>query len=137
MQSQSIPVSRYAIYVLVRTDIALPQQLVQAAHAAAEAGRAYYRAEHGIASAVLLAVPDRESLLLASARLAARDVAHQVFFEPDNGMGESALATGPLQGAARRALAGYPLWGAGSKRGGGGQAARDLLSDGYPARHPA
>lgn len=100
------------IYVLIRGDIPLAQQLVQAAHAAAEAGRHHYRspAEHGIASLIVLSVPDRAALMAAQTRLTAKGIASTLFFEPDFGIGESALGTEPLLDTQRKHLMGWPLW---------------------------
>lgn len=101
---------KHTIYILVRTDIDLHHQMVQAAHAAAEAGRRYYREHHGIASAILLAVPDKAALLQARDRLSKKGIATEMFFEPDFGIGESALGTQPLTHAQRKHLMGFPLW---------------------------
>lgn len=82
------------IYVLIRKDISLEQQLVQVGHAAREAALAYPAApDEPIASVIVCEVPDREALLSASTRLTDYGIEHSVFFEPDFGMGESALAT--------------------------------------------
>lgn len=102
--------AKTTFYVLVRTDISLEQQLVQAVHAAAEAGRSFYSAEHGIASAVLLAVANGQALMSARDRLHAKGVRTELFFEPDFGTGHSALATEPLTVAQRKYLKGFPLW---------------------------
>lgn len=83
------------VYVLVREDISLEQQLVQAAHAALEAGFRFQRPAQ-TASLIVLSVPDREALGAAAARLARHGIAHHLFFEPDFGMGHSALATRPV-----------------------------------------
>lgn len=97
------------VYVLVRSDIEPEQQLVQAAHAALEAGFRF-RAPHQTAHLVALSVASEAELLQAAARLEHEGVEHHVFFEPDNAMGHSALATEPLQAARqRRRLHGYPL----------------------------
>lgn len=104
------------LYVFVRTDISLEQQMVQAAHAAAEAGRAFYEAEHGIASLIVLAVPSQEALYKVQAHLATLDIAHQMFFEPDFNIGDSAIGTRPLLDAERPLLRRYPLWKAAAAR---------------------
>jgi hypothetical protein len=101
---------KHTFYVLIRTDIPLHQQVVQSVHAAAEAARTYYRREHGIASAVVLSVPDKASLLAAQAKLHAKGIATDLFFEPDFGIGESALATQPLRDEQRKHLRTWPLW---------------------------
>ncbi len=98
------------VYVLVRTDISFEQQLVQASHAALEAGFRF-NAPSEIASVIVLAVPSQQALLEAAARLSARGVEHEVFFEPDFGMGYSALATRPLCSREERNLMRkYPLY---------------------------
>lgn len=104
--------AKRTIYVLVRADIPLAQQVVQAAHATAEAGRHFYRspAEHGIASLIVLSVPDRAALLAAQVRLTAKGISSTLFFEPDFGIGESALGTEPLLDEQRKHLMGWPLW---------------------------
>lgn len=104
------------VYVLVRTDISLEQQLVQASHAALEAGFRF-AAPPQVASVIVLAVPSRDALLQASARLHQRGVDHELFFEPDFGMGHSALATRPLTAKKERHLMRkYPLYQASAAR---------------------
>lgn len=84
------------VYVLVREDIPVAQQLVQASHAALEAGFRFQQPEK-TASLIVLSVPDEAALKEAAARLAGHDIEHHMFFEPDFGpMGYSALATRPL-----------------------------------------
>lgn len=98
------------VYILVRTDIPIAQQMVQASHAALEAGFAF-SSEVPVRNThlVVCAVPDEAALLKASAQLDRHDLGHHLFFEPDDGMGHSALATRPVYGAERRLLRGYPL----------------------------
>lgn len=101
---------KHTIYALVRLDIIPAQQMVQAAHAVAEAARRYYRAEHGTASVIVLSVPDKAALHAAQARLAGKGVATALFHEPSFGIGDSALATEPLCQRRRRHLSTWPLW---------------------------
>lgn len=98
------------IYIFVRTDLSLEQQMVQAAHAAAEAGREHYRPEHGVASLIVLAVPSQDALYRAADQLEDWALEHELFFEPDWQMGHSAIGTRPLQDSERILLRGYPLW---------------------------
>lgn len=98
------------IYVLVRTDISIEQQLVQSSHAAAEAGRRFYRPEHGIASLIVLAVPNREALLSAQEKVLLKGIDCDLFFEPDWEMGHSALGTRPLLDVERKLMRSWPLW---------------------------
>lgn len=108
--SAQAPGDRHTLYVFVRTDISPAQQMVQAAHAAAEAGRKFYRAEHGVASLIVLAVPSTGHLLAAAERLRAIGLEHTLFVEPDFGMGPSALGTRALTDGERRHLRSWPLW---------------------------
>lgn len=102
-------VKPHYVYVLVRSDIEPEQQLVQAAHATLEAGFRF-RAPDQTAHLVALSVASEAELLQAAARLEHEGVEHHVFFEPDNAMGHSALATEPLQASRlRRQLKRYPL----------------------------
>lgn len=109
-QDEAADGHKRTIYVFVRTDLPLEQQMVQAAHAAAEAGRLHYRAEHGVASLIVLAVPNKDALYRAATQLEALGIEHELFFEPDWKMGHSALGTRPLLDAERPLLRGYPLW---------------------------
>jgi len=103
------PVS-HTLYVLVRTDLSVEQQAVQAAHAAAEAGRQYYRAEHGIARLVMLGVPGPFALQQAQRRLTLAGLEFVTFYEPDNDVGESAVAVRPLADHERGPLRRWELW---------------------------
>lgn len=100
----------YTFYVLVRTDMPLAQQLVQATHASAEAARLFYEAHHGISRAVLLRVKDSAALSRAQTRLTREGVLFTTFFEPDFGIGYSALATAPLPPGSRSVFRHWQLW---------------------------
>lgn len=108
-ESPSTPAKR-TIYVLIRQDISIEQQLVQSAHAAAEAGRTFYSHDHGIASLIVLSVPDQAALHAARQRLLSHGIESELFFEPDFGMGHSALATRPLTNDERRHMRRWRLW---------------------------
>lgn len=98
------------IYVLVREDIPLEQQLVQACHAASEAGASF---NGGIrnSSLIVCTVPDRAALLAARERLARYGIQTLMFFEPSWDMGHSALATQPITARKQRfAMNIYPLF---------------------------
>jgi hypothetical protein len=98
------------VYVLVREDISAEQQLVQASHAALEAG---FRFERPLQTArlIVLSVPDREALEAAADRLHRYGIDHHMFLEPDFGMGHSALATRPLHlPKDRHRMRKYPLF---------------------------
>lgn len=110
IQDEAADGLKRTIYVFVRTDISPEQQLVQAAHAAAEAARLHYHPEHGIASLIALAVPNKAALRRAATRLDALDIAREMFFEPDGELGYTALATRPLLEHERSKLRQWPLW---------------------------
>jgi len=82
-------------YVLLRQDIIPVQQIVQASHAALEAG---FRFEQPDTTSylILLEVANEKELNSASKMLNRRCIEHHKFFEPDNGMGFSALCTRPI-----------------------------------------
>lgn len=97
-------------YVLVREDIPLEQQLVQACHVALEAGFAF-EAPSRTSSLIVCTVPDQMMLEAARIRLARYDIRTQMFFEPDWNMGHSALATEPIFERKKRfAMKAYPLF---------------------------
>lgn len=90
-------------YVVVREDLTRAQALVQVAHAAYEAARRFDL--DGLAThLVAVTVKDQEGLLDFSERLKETGINHHVFFEPDDNMGESALATRPIQSNKERGL---------------------------------
>lgn len=82
-------------YVLIRQDLSFEQQIVQACHASLEAGFAFV-APPVTSYLIVLTVPDQDALLAARDRLQRYGIACEMFFEPDNEMGYSALATEPL-----------------------------------------
>lgn len=97
-------------YVLVRADISAEQQMVQACHAALEAGFAY-DAPQRTSSLIVCTVPDRDALLQAQERLNRYAIANTLFFEPSWSMGFSALATEPIIERKKRfVLQRYPLF---------------------------
>lgn len=99
------------VYVLVREDLSYEQKLVQASHAALEAGFRFPMPRDAVASVIILSVPNLASLTRASERLKSHGIDHHLFFEPDFDMGHSALATRPLRHRDERFLMRkYPLF---------------------------
>lgn len=97
------------LYVVVRKDLSLRQQAVQAAHAALEAKHHLGLSWTEHPNLVLCGVEDLSQLLQCSASLREAQVEHRLFVEPDQNNEPTALATCLLQGAARRCLRKYPL----------------------------
>lgn len=95
--------------MLVRTDLTLPQQFCQAAHAAHEAGIRFGNPAR-VSSIVLCSVPDEASLIRAKDRLDRKGIRSYVFLEDDLGNQATSLATEPISGSSRRVLGEFPLW---------------------------
>lgn len=95
--------------MLVRSDLTISQQIVQAAHAAHEAG-----IRHGnpvdVSSLVLIAVPDEAALRTEFSRIQAAGITAYLFTEPDMQDAATALCTAPITGDARRLFRRYSLW---------------------------
>lgn len=92
-------------YLFIRTDLSYPQQIVQASHAALEAGNRFGPHSH----LVLIGLKDETALVKAAAQLDENGIEHEMFFEPDNQAGYTALCTRPLQGEERKPLKRFPL----------------------------
>ena len=96
--------------VLIRTDLPLERQMVQACHAASMAGHRFPGWGEDTRMA-LLAASNEEDLMKACMRLEKLGIDFHIFHEPDHGIGYSALASAPIAWKqARKALPGSPLW---------------------------
>jgi hypothetical protein len=98
-----------SVYVFVRQDIPLPQQLVQAAHAVFGMTSLSPHGE-GSPNIIVIGMPHLASLLKAAKKLKAAQVPHFDWHEPDGDLGFTAIATLPLHGAQKEPLANYRLW---------------------------
>lgn len=83
------------IYTFIRRDISPEQRIVQLGHATWEAGLRFEKPSE-IASLILLSAENEMDLNAISQKLEERDIDHYKFFEPDNGMGYSAICTKPI-----------------------------------------
>jgi hypothetical protein len=94
----------------VRTDISLAQQIVQSNHATFEmASRLNEHSE--TPSVVLIGIPDKSALETVIERLQRYGIDYEAFYEPDNDLGLTAVATYPIQNKKqRKALGTYRLW---------------------------
>ncbi len=88
----------------------VPQQLVQAGHAALESGIHLSHTTERVSSLVVCSVSNEEALLKALDRIRFRGVNVVLFREADMNDEATALATEPVSGKARKAFAKYPLW---------------------------
>lgn len=95
---------------MVREDLPLRHQLVQAAHAAYEIGQRVGNPQPEPDYSVILSVPDEAALLRAYARLTEHGIPTHLFRESDLGDQATALASAPVVGEDRRRFSRYPLW---------------------------
>lgn len=98
------------MYIFVRQDIPLQHQLVQSNHASLTL--ASYRGVEGVPNVVVLGVPDEPSLCAVRKTLVENQIPHCAWQEPDAelGLGFTAIATAPVEGAERRLFQKYRLW---------------------------
>lgn len=89
------------MYIFVRKDISIPQQIVQAAHAVDELNKKHLHEPGNYM--VLCDAEDEASLLKVSEWLCHHDIKHEMFYEPDLNS-YTAIATKPLRGAERQPL---------------------------------
>lgn len=96
------------VYVFVRQDMALADQIVQAMHAVY--GMVSVRGEWGEPNIVLIGVPDAKALRRVEAKLQDSEFAHYKWTEPDLNIGFTAIATSPLDMQQKQVLSNYRLW---------------------------
>ena len=104
-----IPVVAILVYVFVRADISLPDQIVQVGHACLEAGH-HFKQPKEPCNLVLLSVSSEEHLREAVEQAELAGVQSFVFYEPDNGLGLTAACTEPITGSIRRVFRRIALW---------------------------
>lgn len=96
------------IYVFVRKDIPLVDQVVQVGHICSEAGREFEYEDHS--NLILLQVENLEELEKTMVYLNLCGIDHRWFNEPDDNLGYTSIATEPLFGKDRDFLKNYKLW---------------------------
>lgn len=84
--------------------------MVQAIHAAHDAGRFFCSPDDDVPSVVLCSCPDEVELLQTAAKLEARGIRFTLFREPDIDNQATALATEPLSGNVRKFFSKWKLW---------------------------
>jgi hypothetical protein len=96
--------------VIVRKDIPLAHQAVQAVHAGISSARDLISPDLIHPSLVLCTVPDKAALMAVQDRCNAAGVRNRVFVESDMGDEPTALATEPINGKGRKLFQKLPLF---------------------------
>lgn len=90
------------VYIFVRQDIPPVQQVIQAAHAAHEAGIMFGKVNKQISHFCIFGVKNENDLLDARNFSTSNKIKGFLFYEPDFEMGNSAFATEPIVGEKRK-----------------------------------
>lgn len=98
------------VYVVVRQDIPLAHQAVQAVHAGISSARELIPSGAIHPSLVLCTVPDEAALLAVQDRCHRAGIANRIFLESDMGEAPTALATGPVGKPQRKLFRDLPLF---------------------------
>jgi hypothetical protein len=91
----------------VRTDLTLPQQIVQSCHAAIEVAKSLLPAELPHPHLVVCAVPGEIQLFHCIDRLRRNGIEYRAYHEPDRGNQLTAIGTEPIFGERRRIFKRY------------------------------
>lgn len=102
--------NEFYVYVFVRQDIPLAQQIVQSNHAVLSMATLAWPHPEVIPNIIVIGVPDTAALERVQAKLRANAVQHFAWREPDYDFGFTAIATGILSNEQRQVLAKYRLW---------------------------
>lgn len=84
------------VYVFIRTDLPIEQQIVQAAHSALEAGRDLGKPK-STSHLILIGVKSEHSLNKVATELTLLNIRYHKFYEPDYDRGYTSLTTEPLE----------------------------------------
>lgn len=104
MTPSKAPADPY-VYVIVRADLTLPQQIVQACHAVLQAAYRYPLPQDTspiVPFIVVLQTPDKATLVNARERLLGKNIDMTLFYEPDDNLGATALASEPIYSKQKR-----------------------------------
>lgn len=98
------------VYIFVRQDLPIPQQIVQSNHATYALASLYGHDGDCMPNIVLIGVPDREAILRVSEQCSENAIPHYTWNEPDWDYGITAISTAAIRGNKRLAFAEYQLW---------------------------
>ena len=96
------------MYIFIRQDIPIADQLVQACHSCAEAGKSFLPDPH--THMVLIGIKNQEQLLNITNILKDNNIRYEIFWEPDDNMHHTAICTEPIKGEQRKLFKKYKLW---------------------------
>jgi len=92
-------------YCFIRKDIPIHAQIIQTAHACLQSDK-----PKTVNSIILFEVKNEEHLIKVNEYLKDRGLKTYMFFEPDDDMGYTSLATEPLHGEDRTIMSRFRLW---------------------------
>ena len=92
-------------YLFIRRDLSGPQQIVQSAHAALNAGKRFGSHSH----LVLIDTSSEQELFRTASHLNDHEIEFEMFHEPDHDTGYTAICTQPLTGDQRKPLRRFKL----------------------------
>lgn len=92
-------------YLFIRKDLAPSQRIVQASHAAHNAGERFGAHSHMI----LFGISSEAEMLKTAAYLENKGIDFEMFFEPDFDTGYTAICTRPLRGDERKIMRRFTL----------------------------
>ena len=108
----SYPEGTTWVYVFVRQDLSIPQQLVQASHACLQSG-ILFSDQHNLlvpSSLVIIGVPDKQALNRMAVKLLHYNIDHVPFYEPTDDEGLTAIASRPVVFEEKAFFSTHQLW---------------------------
>lgn len=92
-------------YLFIRKDLTASQKIVQASHAAHNAGQRFGDHSH----MVLFGINDELEMKKAALFLESKGIQFELFYEPDFDTGYTSICTQPLRGEERKPLRRFTL----------------------------
>lgn len=96
------------LYIFVRQDIPIEQQIVQSSHAVFSL-TTLTGLEYSVPNIIVIGVPNISALNRVLRKLEEHQILHYCWKEPDYNFGFTALATEPISGSKREVLGNYRL----------------------------
>ena len=96
------------MYLFIREDLSIPQQIIQTAHAVDELNKKIRQHGTNTNFMVLFSSKSEKELFTISEWLKDNDIVHEMFFEPDI-QAYTAIATQPIRGESRELFKNFRL----------------------------